>query len=421
MQKSNTRRGSIPLVLLVIVVLGIGAASSLFLTQGTGRLDKHSELNQNAWFYAQSAIEEVLVKITNNAADFAPDKRQAFEPHAARFMGQQVGVTVGNVEVMGRVIDAPQDPAQNQKFEEILTAVPGFAGSNHDDDWRNAVRTGPFANTNLGALEDPTGEGQEYGESGHQKYDNANDPVRQAFDQVYTHEGPLRSGAAARQASFASLTEPFATADDITDPTLQAFAQDWDLAMNAVANRVKNRIDGCAGNPNYGVGAEIGALAFGAEVQADGHHEEEVRNSAEKGGALSYRANLVTLTTEAQAEAAGMRSRQAVTVHRLVSRISMKDAMDKIRLATVGYLNHHYGLTLTDMAAMGWITVGDASGQALTIADVASAEQSGNLNGYTITPNADMLTKLNERYPDNPNPFVAPFSAGACLSKVKGT
>jgi hypothetical protein len=124
------RRGSIPLILLIVLVLGIGASASLFLTQGTQRVGKHEELTQKAWFYAQSAVEEVLVKITNGAViGNLTENRVQIPVAATQFMGVQNGVVVSNPMVHFRMLENPSDSARMQDFMELMTVGPGYGSA----------------------------------------------------------------------------------------------------------------------------------------------------------------------------------------------------------------------------------------------------------------------------------------------------
>ncbi len=416
------------MVLLVVIVLGIGAGATLFMSSGTRRIDKHSELNQKAWFFAQSAVEEILVKITNNAADFDAEKRYALPAHATEFMAQQAGVEIGKVEILGRLVEKPKDAEEAKKFMELMTAGPGFASdtvrstANGDPnkDWREVMEADAAHFSHKGAFKDlvkkAEGAGEEYHNTEWTSYANRTDfqdgnKIRDGFYALtpLTKLDFVANPAASH--GLDTVVTPATTTEEIPAGEVQQFAMQWDLAMEAVADRVKNRIDGCAGNPNYGFGAEISAFVLGAASDADSDAEEEFRESAQAGGILEYSAHLVTVHAEAKASGGGVSAKQPVTVHRLVSRIDAKKAMDIMRDNLVVYLIHHYNLTPRDLAAMGWITISQ-DGNPVDLANFATI----NWDSAKITPNPAMLTKLNKRYPDNPNPKVFPFQAATCLA-----
>ena len=161
-RQSKARRGSIPLILLIVLVLGIGASASLFLTQGTQRVGKHEELTQKAWFYAQAAVEEVLVKLTNVGVEGDPiANKVSLQVPATQFMGAQNGVHVTNPYVHFRVLEAPEDPARMRDFLELQTAGPSYAseavrtvanGGDANIWWQDYLKANPPAYLASGAL-----------------------------------------------------------------------------------------------------------------------------------------------------------------------------------------------------------------------------------------------------------------------------
>ena len=73
----------------------------MFSSLGTARLVKRSDANTLAKMLAQSAVEEVLVKITNNAAHFGPENRYLYTAYATRAMAHVQGFELDQVQVLG--------------------------------------------------------------------------------------------------------------------------------------------------------------------------------------------------------------------------------------------------------------------------------------------------------------------------------
>lgn len=494
----QVRRGSIPLVLLIVIVLGIGAGAAIFGTMGTARLDKRSGLNDFAKMLAQSSVEEILVKITNNNADYTENSRMEYTPFATKEMARLMGFEVESVQVLGRLAEAPANTAQADEFLALMTVGPGFAspdvreaafedsGSNSnssnssnstnstnssnssnstnssssggvdpDLDWRSqpnlpswmqagttefdgvfygllSGEAGGSDGSDGGAPRDPVqysmvearDAGLEYHEGEWANYQDRD--VSQFQDANRTVEG--QRVPSVREA-FWDL-EPLPkldwendlfgvshfSSDDVEFPSseMQEFLDKWDVAMEAVARRVGERIEGCAGNPNYGVGAMISAIALGGSSDADSTAEEEFRETSEEGGLLDYQAYLVTVQGEASTRVGTVSVRKAVTAHRIVSRMRFKVAMDMLRRATVPYLMVHYNLTPRDLMLLGWIKemTYQTSG--------TSTPDPGGDTLNQITVDKSLFTKLAEEYPDNPNPRVVPFQAATCLYKTGG-
>lgn len=407
-KRSKAKKGSIPLVLLVVIVLGIGAGAAIFMTSGTSRLDKRAELNQRAWQFAQSAVEEILVKVTNNSADFAEDTRLTYDPQMTNKLAQEMGVEVKPVEILGRLAERPTNPAKMEEFLELMTAGPGFAspaalGGTAPDQWRTKL-TAPGLLSMAGAQK---GEGEKYWDDYHPQYLNKNDfqdggQIRDAFYALQPL-APVPGAQTSPTAAHITATEVLTPEAAEADPNVGTFVKQWNLAMEEVADREKNRIDGCAGNPNYGVGARIAAFVLGGAADADADEEEDLRESAEDGGALDYKAYLVTVQAEAVAKGGGVSAPQAVTANRIVARVKMKAAMDILRTQIVPYLIGVYNLTPKDLELLGWI-------------EPLPAGYDGT---QPLKPRPQMLTRHFLRYPDSPGPKVMPFQASTCLMKVR--
>jgi hypothetical protein len=130
----DLRRGSIPLVLLVVVVLAIGAGASLFTSQSDARLRKRVELGALAQSFAKAGIEEVVAQIVNGTTQVTvPQGGQGVViesvPQVTTAFAEAQGIAVSPVTLMGRVVVPPTaaDPADRQRFDELLTAGANFA------------------------------------------------------------------------------------------------------------------------------------------------------------------------------------------------------------------------------------------------------------------------------------------------------
>lgn len=434
------REGSIPLVLLVVTFLGIGAGAALFSTLGNTRLDKRADLNERARLLAQCAVEETLVKVTNSAADYllqdsdgdTIDARFTYEPFATEFMAQRneayADFELEPVEVFGRRIEAPNDATLLEKFKELMTQGPGFAKDgarrkmlehlglpttpeNMKMDWRElldanaaTVKTkdgfkwwGDDTNAVYKMVLDLKTEGEHY----HDEH----------FEDYYTKAEDGDGGVVynAFSALDYKVLDPIDWSSDPmnkahSDAELESFTEAWDESMDRVADRVRDRIAGCAGNPNYGVGAMIAALTLGASVVADSEAEEELRETAQDSGILGYKSHLLTVQGTAIASIFGGSVKKQITAHRIVSRIDFKEAMDLMRELSVPYLITYYNFTPKDLEKLGWISP-------------LALDKDGNLEKIIVTK--DIFTKLAERYPDNPSPRIVPFQAATCNAPIK--
>lgn len=396
-----------PLVLMIIVLLGIGAGAALFSSMGDARLDRRSAFNEMARMLAQSAVEEMLVKVTNGS-DYVPDKRFTYRPYATLASAQRQGFTLDDVELMGRAVETPQNAADLATFEQLCTAGPGFAVrfEDREKDWRDEAELPDWAKQEPWSSQiiDSTGAGQAYRSTHWKEYFDRstfddNGAIRQAFNALE----PLSDKAAAWTAAPKDVSHFAGNQVGSPDSGMTLFLEKWDAAMNAVADQVGNRIAGCDGDPSYGVGAMMAALCLGGAADANQNAEEDFRNTALNGGVLDYRADLVTAMGRASTTQGTVSVSQAVTAHRLVSRINFKVAMDKMRDNLVPYLMVHYNFTPKDFEVLGWAAIAWTS--------------DGKVS--QVVPKKELLTKLAERYPDNPNPRVAPFQAATCLTKPR--
>jgi hypothetical protein len=433
--------------MIIVVLLGIGAGASLFSTMGNARLDKRSGVNAMAKMLAQSSVEEVLIKITNNSSDFVETKRFLYTPFATKFLGLEQGFEVDQVAVLGRLIEKPSNPAVADEFLELMTAGPGFAspqtreaayaewGSAADatKDWREEgnlpeyMKAGQMNDLFHEMIIEMEGAGEEYHDSEWQSYQDRGqsgfqdgNAIRNAFWGLPRLSGKA-SGFEWDQSNLHTKCH-FADCSKVADPEsagpsgpMRLFMDKWDEAMDAVGDRVSNRIAGCAGNPNYGVGAMISAVILGGASDADSNAEEEFRQGAQNGGLLDYQTYLVSVEGKVRTKSGGpISAEKAVVAHRLVARMNFKKAMDRMRDNLAPYLMLHYNLSPQDLVVLGWINplVYEGSG---TTTPTGPGDKLAD-----IVVLKEILTKLAERYPDNPNPRVVPFQAATCVGKVRG-
>lgn len=434
--RSGERRGSIPLVLMIIVVLGIGAGASIFMTSTTARSDKRAELNQKAWDMAQAAVEEILVRVSNGSANFDDANRYQYKASMTELLANDQGVTLEPVEVLGRLAEAPEDPEKEAEFYALMTIGPGFASEevlqatdpalvNDPHAWiekAKAIYTDPAYEGMWAAFEMTPDRAKYQGEVDKRAEElkelSETDPsslnrrqrrdVAEAFAALEpvgdpktitdpfteNHFGVADIGAAT---PFKDSEEAMSSAE----PEMAAFLEQWDLAMKAMGEQLADRIANCAGNKNYAAGTMVGSFQAGVPPEADGELEEQVREIAEEAGVLKYRANLLTVQASAEANVAGVKARQTVSAHRLATRTNFFDACQILRNQTLLYLMYHYGVTVADMHLLGWVEIQDDGTDKVVI----------------VKPK--MHTKLFERYRDLTGTVVVPFQAAQCHTKAR--
>jgi len=125
------RKGSIPMVLIVVICLGIVAGAAIFNSGNAARQDKISELNQAAWIISQAAVEETIVKCSNSTAAPLDGKRQTFQP---RVTALTVGLPdsalkIAPVELVARTLDDKTKKTDQTAVDNIYALaalVPGF-------------------------------------------------------------------------------------------------------------------------------------------------------------------------------------------------------------------------------------------------------------------------------------------------------
>jgi hypothetical protein len=417
------RGGSIPVVLLIVVVLGILATTVIYMTGSHARLEKAVEINDIAHRLAVAAIEETLVKVSNNSAIWGADgtshaettnvtdtggTKKYFAPYATRLWAVRMvpGAEVPPVAMSARLIEQPANPAARTEFEELVTAAPAFAGTKHVDDWHKDTKwTGDKEFMKEEAVKSlirhPEGHGEEY----HQQefignYKNrAADSIKEAFNAV-----PELPALAWHTVD----NDQDSSGNRHSDAQLSAWNDKWTAAMSAIADHVRSRIDGCGGNPNYGVGAEIAAFALGMKADNDSQAEEKFRESAQAGGVLNYTASLVTLQSTIWLTRGPVKVEKQAVAHRIVQTINLKPSMDKLRNSMIPYLIYHYNLTPRDLLSLRFATLGFTDKDGNTSKKVQQMESVDT-----------MFTELKARFPDNPNPKVWPFQVATCHTKAK--
>lgn len=455
----RTREGSIPLVLIVVILLGIGAAASLFSTLGDARLNRRSERNALAKMLAQSAVEETLVKITNNSARF-PDLdtnaiRWTYPTRATQFWANEQQFELAETELLGRLVEKPEDPGQLALFNDLITHGPHFAhkdivkqaveqggGPAPDNslDWRDPNNrppflqdTGPFADTFSGMLTAMQPAAQSYRDTHWTNYQSSvpedRHGLRPAFWAIDRLPALDAAGNVTTAQDYNELDKSnvftschFADCTVAGDPDaagpsadMRRFMDQWDNAMEKVADQVDDRIAGCAGDATYGVGAMFAALALGAPAQDNQAEEEEFRNSALQGGVLDYKSFLVSVVGRAYSSpGAAMHADKSVTAHRLISRMSLVKASEMMLGNMVPYVMQMYRLTPQDLVVLGWIAP-------MTYRTSGTTTPAGP-GDEIVEPNPrdQMLTKLTERYPPTGMPpRIVPFQAASCVGRVQ--
>lgn len=384
--KKQQRQGSIPLVMLVVMVLAAGAGASLFLSQSTARMEYRFGLKTQASALAQSAVEEVLVRLQNGSAGWDSDMaaRFAFNANSTQAVAdvlaeKDIAVTIHPVEVMGRLAEAPNDPAAAADFNRLMQLGPYFDSDSlkakmggNIGRWSEDIVNQPWYEANLIAIgnkpleqylqEDlpPAGnlEDIQYQGIGNylNKYSNYWDRDPGQFDENTGNRvaeefaalnGGTEPGALPVVTDWRNLSDDPSTIDGTRTTALNAFADQWTKAMEAVGEHVQNRVDGCDGDQRYGLGALFSSFVLDGPADNNADEEEAfVETSDEQ---LEYKSHLVSLATEVEIEAAGVKTRQQYQAHRLVSSMNATAAVSKMRDQTMLYMMYLYNFTPQDL------------------------------------------------------------------------
>lgn len=369
--KKQQRQGSIPLVMLVVMVLAVGAGASLFLSQSTARMEYRFGLKTQASALAQSAVEEVMVRLQNGSAgwDSQAESRFVFDPKSTKAVAmlledKGIKATVHPVQIMGRLAEAPNNPAAAADFNRLMKIGPYF-GSNQlyakmaavghpDYRWSTALKgDAAFANVRVGGepmtdwidenlpdtLEDIDYEGignymatyQEYLDRSPGEFDEATgDEVAKSFEELTPLSESTTWNTQAMDTPVHSPAE------------LTAFADQWEKSMEAVGEHVQNRIDGCDGDKRYGLGALFSSFVLDGPADNNANEEEAfVETSDEQ---LEYKSYLVSLATKVDIESAGVKTRQEYQAHRIASSMNATDAVDIMRNQSLLYLMYVYNV-----------------------------------------------------------------------------
>lgn len=363
------KKGSIPTVFGITVVLGIIGSGSLFISQGVGRTDKRTELIATARQVAQTAVEETLVKITNGKVTFNEKERRTFPAYATRAMYGNLDLKLTDVEVMGRLVEEPADKPSMTKFKDLITALPGFA-PNHDPQWRSKIVDPQFKA--IVDAQPQAAAGTKYHEE---------------------HKNDTNGDGGKIKKAFALLT-PLSGTNTVAHAAgeLAGFQTQWQVAMEAVAEQEAARIAGCGGNPAYGIAAEMAAIANGGAAKADGEAEEQLRKPAQNAGVYQLRTFMATVQAEAEVRQGGMKAKEPVRAERLVYLVKLEQLRKTIRQNLMAYLHFHYNFSMADFQALGWA---DAAGES----------------------KPEILSTLNEEYPETTGTRVGPFQIATCTAK----
>lgn len=379
--KKQQRRGSIPLVMLVVMVLAVGAGASLFLSQNTARMEYRFGLKTQAAALAQSAVEEVMVRLQNGSAgwDGEAQSRFVFIPKSTMAVAdllkeKGIEANVGPVQIMGRLAEAPNNPADAADFNTLMKIGPYFGseqlkakmGGSYGRWPTEMAADATFAAVQVGGDPLPAWIGEnlpatvdgvdyqgigdyvgKYGSAGKNYWD------RTADDFPETNANHAGRPVAKAFEELTPLTEDttWATTFDLAAPThtpaeLTAFADQWEKAMIAVGEHVQKRIDGCDGDKRYGLGALFSSFVL--DGPADDNQDEEeafVETSDEQ---LEYKSYLVSLATTVDIESAGVKTRQEYQAHRLASSMDATKAASMMRDQTMLYLMYVFNVTPQD-------------------------------------------------------------------------
>lgn len=469
MWNERRREGSIPLIMLVVMLLSAGAAASLFMSQGTARMEHRFGLKTQADALAQAAAEEIMVRLTNASATWDPDAKSlfAYKPHATLAIAQEIEdrgiqVEISDVEVMGRLAEAPNNAAAAKDFEELLAIGPNFGVhaleakgiDPKSTRWVDHLVANKPAWAELAFVDEIVSEkltlegvGEEYYEEYVEEYHerdagsgddygdfNANDEndrnaavLKRRFEALPYEGGDtgsnpyLTTGASGLSPVDDWNTIPLdesgwsqiLSVDPDRESQLELFMEAWDETMDGVGDQVALRIKNCNGNLNYGFGSMIGSFTLGAGPEADQDEEEDFRNAGEDGGNLDYKSTLVSVRSNVTVASAGVKSSQSHLAHRLVSSTNASKAAAVTREQTMLYLMYVYNFTPHDFAYLA-----DRHPEKYAGMVALETDASGTVSGMKPLPG--LWTKLFERHHDLVGVKVVPFEAANCTARTKG-
>jgi hypothetical protein len=438
---SPVRKGSIPMVLIVVVCLGLFAATAIFMTQNQASLDKKSELNSAAWVIAQSAVEEILLRMQNSQVAPKDDARTTFDPIITKdAMKGLDGLTFGDdkapgVSVFKRKLEtAGVDPQKEKEFNELMMFLPGFLrtaavqkdpsrvlwakkGGNQkihfDPQWRKELITrannGEYDKRfaaikqvkdaeNFNPATDLEGHAKEYYDTfmngnGAESQTATGKAVAAAFDnlQPLTRLGDMTNG------------------DHISSGELATFQTQYNKCMEAIGDHMQARIDGCNGDFDYAIGAMMSSFARGAPNANDSDPGEETyREGARDSGQTKYLESLVTISTKVYLKRGTQSATQPYSAQRLIRSMNLQTVVEKLDASMLAYLHFAYNLTYKDM-----LELKHGSKGALINGDPA------NLTAPPAPNNENLRTVLADRFSSNPQPQIRNVQLATCLAEPK--
>lgn len=444
MKNNNpVRKGSIPMVMIVVVCLGIVAGAAIFNTGTAARVDKMSELNQAAWIIAQAAVEETIVKCSNGTAAPLDGKRQTFPAEVTFATVGLPEAKIEPVQLVARTIeDKNKTPnAQAQKeIRELSALVPGFwkkpaslapgtlkAGldnppiSNkgngvemyYDIEWRKKMLSeapGTFDPVLLKAIKyaivdknNPANKvlGKDFGESnlegeakayydanvkngGNAENDNNNNPAHpKVLDKFKALPVLAYMGPFDDEATIATKKH--------SAGELAQFKTAFNEATEALADHMQSRINGCNGDFNYAIGGMLTGLGRGTPCANDSEAgEESYRDTSEASGLTEYKEGLLTISTKVRLTRGSMTAEQQFSAHRIMRQMNLNTIMAGVGQSMLGYLHGYYNLTREDLIELGFMGKPDP----------ASVGKLRDMSDDSALPSAQagMFLVMNDRY-----------------------
>jgi hypothetical protein len=348
---SIDRQGSIPIVVLAAAVLAIGASSALFLSTGSSRLDKHTELGTDARRFAQAAAEEVLVRITNGSVAFAEDARTAYEAPMTKQLAEAVGVELEPVQVLARPIEDPGDPEAKQRLMELLSVVPDFAsqevreakGVGEDEDWREKARQGSLGDL----VPAPSGVGRRWREKVWAK-------ARGIDDGGGMRAGSGSSASQDQGRGSVDLKAEFAKLRSVREMGPEGFAKSWGEVSAALLENGVAAQAGCASAASDGPASVLANLGVGANLA---RREYRVFSGPiDRSGIAGKRPVLVSLYAQAGVDRFGMHvPPQPVIAERIVSESGRSELVQVLGRNLAAYFMYMYDFTESDLRQLEWI------------------------------------------------------------------
>ena len=411
------RKGSIPMVLIVIVVLGIVAGAALFNSGNAARLDKKSELNQAAWIVAQAAVEEMIVKASNGKVAIPPNGSIGY---LATVTAKTIGspdVTIDPVHMVKRVIEdttKTPDVAAERAIRQLAALVPGYykksnpgfalltlaggapsplakaaidqTGNNvemyYDIDWRNKMLSAaagsydPYIlkalNTAYTLSDKTTVAGKDFNEASLTEakakdyYEKNIKAGGNAESDTGAGTNPQHTGALALFKTLPTLSYlgPFTGAPaEATDPTkmhptsdLDAFKKTYQDATAQLADHMQARINGCNGDFNYAIGGMLTGMGRGTPCANDSDAGEETyRKQSRDSGLTEYKEALLTLSTKVHINSGISGADQQYTAHRMIRDMNLNLISMQVAKTNLAYLHGYYNLTVQDLQYLGFL------------------------------------------------------------------